>query len=61
MLTQLTFAGSNGDTRTMGKISANLRIKKLERQQMSYYDVFIVNFEQISHIVLVLPLFTLNN
>ena len=54
------FKVNNGNTRTMGKISTNLRIKKLDGRQMSYYDVVIGNFEQISHTVLVLSLFTLD-
>ena len=46
----------NKNTRTRGEICSNLTIKTLEHR----LDVFIVNFEHISHLVLVFQLLTLN-
>ena len=43
------FNGSNGNLRTMCEHCSNLAIKTPELR------VFVVNFKQISHIVLVLP------
>ena len=37
-----------------------LTIKTPERRQSYSYGVIIVNFEQISHIIMVISLFTLN-
>ena len=51
---------NNGKTRTMSEICSKVIIKKLERRQLPLSDVFIVYFEQISHIVLVFELLTLN-
>ena len=42
------------------KICSKLTIKKPERRQWSRSGVFIVNFEHISHLVLVFLLLTLN-
>ena len=49
------FKVNNGNTRTMCEICSKLTIKTPERS-----DVFIVNFEQILHIVIMFPLLTLN-
>ena len=49
---------NNRKTITMCKICSKLTMKKTERCQVS--DVFIVNFEHISHFVLVFLLLTLN-
>ena len=45
------------------EIGSKLPIKtpeKRQRRQLRRFGLFIVNFEQISHIVLVFPLLTLN-
>ena len=34
-------------------------MKTPERHQLQFFDAFIGNFEQISHIILVFPLLTL--
>ena len=47
-------------TRTIREICSKLTIKTPERCQYRRSDVFIGNFEQISQIVLVFPLLTLN-
>ena len=44
----------------MRQICSELTIKKLERRQWRRSGVFNVNYEQISQIVLVFPLLTLN-
>ena len=44
----------------MSEICSKVIVKKLERRQVPLSDVFIVYFEQISHIVLVFELLTLN-
>ena len=55
------FKVKNGNTRTVGEFSSNLTIKTPEQRQYNRLSVFIVNFEQISHTVLVFPLLmTLN-
>ena len=46
---------NDGNTRTMGQICSKLTIKTPD-----VVLVFIVNFEQVSHIVLVFPWLTLN-
>ena len=51
---------NNKKTRAMCEICSKLTIKTPERRQWRSYGVFIVNFEQILHIVLVFPLLTLN-
>ena len=48
------------NTRTMCEICSKLIIKTTERRHRRLYIVFIVNFEHISHIVLVFLLLTLN-
>ena len=53
------FKLSNGDTRTMGEICSKLIIKTLERRHWGRSGVFVVDFEQISRIVLLLSLLTL--
>ena len=50
---------NKGNTRALYKICSKLRIKTPECQSRRS-DVFIINFEQISHIILVFPLLTLN-
>ena len=54
------FKVNNGHTRTMCQICSELTIKKRERRQWRRSGVFNVNYEQISQIVLVFPLLTLN-
>ena len=44
----------------MCEICSKLTIKTLERHHWRCSDLFIVNFEQISHIILVFPLLTLD-
>ena len=44
----------------MCEICSKLTIKTPQRRQWRLSDVFIINFEQISHIVVVFPLFPLN-
>ena len=53
------FKVSNEDTRTRFEICSKLIIKTTERHQWGRSGVFIVNFEQISHLVLVFLLLTL--
>ena len=48
------------NTRPVREICLKLTIKAPERHESRRFGYFFVNFEQISHIVLVLPLFTLN-
>ena len=50
----------NRNTRTRCEICLKLTIKTPERRQWRRSGVFIVNFERISHLVLVLLLLTLN-
>ena len=50
------FKVNNRNTRTRCEICSKLRIKTPERRS----GVFIVNFENISHLVLVFLLLTLN-
>ena len=45
----------------MSEIYLKLKIKTPEQSQWRYFSVFITKFEQISHIVLVFPLLTLQN
>ena len=49
----------SGNTRTVIEIGSKLTIKTLERCQWPRFGVLIVNFEQISHIVLLFPFLTL--
>ena len=51
-LSQLEFISS--------KLTTELIIKTPERRQWRRSDVFIVNFENISHLLLVFPLLTLS-
>ena len=51
---------NNGKTRTMCEIWSNLTIKTPGRRQCRCSSDFFVNFEQISHIVLVFPMLPLN-
>ena len=52
---------NNGNTRTRCEICSKLTIKTPERRQWRRSGVFIVNFEHISHFVLVLLLSTLSS
>ena len=54
------FKFNNRNTRARCEICSRLTIKAPERRQLSRSDVFIVNFEYISHLVLVFPLLTLS-
>ena len=51
---------NNRNTRTRCEICSKLTIKTPERLQRRRFDVSIVNFEHISHVVLVFLLLTLN-
>ena len=51
---------NNRNTRTRCEICSKLTIRTSERHQWRRYGVFIVNFEHISHLVLLLLLLTLN-
>ena len=51
---------NNRNTRTRGEICTKLTIKSLERRQWCRSGIFLVNFEHISHLVLVFLLLTLN-
>ena len=51
---------SNRKTRIRCEIYSKLTIKTPERRQWRHSGIFIVNFEHISHFVLVIPLLTLN-
>ena len=44
------------NTRTMCEICSKLTIKTLKRRQLRRPSVFIVNFEQVSHIALAFPM-----
>ena len=55
------FKVNNGNTRTMCEIYSKLTKKTPKRRQWRRSGIFVVNFEQISHIVLVLPFLTLKN
>ena len=54
------FKVNNGKTRTRCEIWSNLTIATSERPQSRHSCVFIVNFEHISHLVLVFLLLTLS-
>ena len=54
------FKVNNRNTRTRCEICSKLTIKTPERRQWRRSGVFIVNFEHISHLVLVFLLLTLN-
>ena len=51
---------NNRNTRRRCEICSNLTLKTPERRHWRHSGVFIVNFEHISHIVLVFLLLTLN-
>ena len=51
---------NNRNTRTRCEICSKLTIRTSERHQWRRSGVFIVNFEHISHLVLLLLLLTLN-
>ena len=54
------FKVNNRNTRTRCEICSKLTINTPERRQWRRSGVFIVNFEHISHLVLVFLLLTLN-
>ena len=54
------FKVNNRNTRTRFEKCSKLTIKTPERRQWSRFGVCIVNFEHISHLVLVFLLLTLN-
>ena len=54
------FKVNNRNTRTRCEIYSKLTINTPERRQWRRSGVFIVNFEHISHLVLVFLLLTLN-
>ena len=51
---------NNRNTRPRCEICSKLTIKTRERRHWSRYGVFIINFEDISHLTLVFLLLTLN-
>ena len=51
---------NRGNTRTMCEIDSKLTITTAKRRHWCRFSVFIVNFEQISQIVLLFPLLNLN-
>ena len=51
---------NNRNTKTRGEICSKLTTKAPERHHWRHSDVFIVNFEHISHLVLVFLLLTLS-
>ena len=53
------FNVNDGNIRTIYKICSKLTTKTPEQRQWRRSGVFIINFEQISHIALVFPLLTL--
>ena len=53
------FKVNNRNTRTKCEIYSKLTIKTPERRQWRHSGVFIVNFEHISHLILVFLLLTL--
>ena len=52
---------NNRNTRAICDICLKLIINTLERRNWCPSDTFIVNFEQISYVFLIFPLFTLKN
>ena len=59
--TQQTFISSKSTTETLEKMLNMFRhIKTSEQRQWRCYDVFIVNFDHLSHLFLVFLLMTLN-
>ena len=51
---------NNRNTRTRCEICSKLTIKTSERRHWRRFGIFIVNFEHISHVVLVFVLLTLS-
>ena len=51
---------NNRNNRTRCEICSKLTIKTPQRRQWRHSGVFIVNFEHISHLVLVFPSLTLS-
>ena len=51
---------NNRNTRTKCEVCSKLTIKIPERRRLGRSGIFIVNFEHISHLVLVFLLLTLN-
>ena len=54
------FKVNNKNTRTRCEICSKLTIKTPERRHWRRSDIFIVNFEHISHLALVVLLLTLS-
>ena len=54
------FTVNNWNPRAVGEICSKLTIKTPERRYWRHSSGFICNLEQVSHIVLVFPLLTLN-
>ena len=54
------FKVNNENAKTTCEICSKLKMKIPERRQSCRSGVFIVNFEQILHVVLLCPLLTLN-
>ena len=54
------FKVNNRDTRTRFEICSKLTMKTPERRHWRRSGVFIINFELVSHLVLVFLLLTLN-
>ena len=54
------FKVNNSNTRTRCEICSKLAIKTPERRQWRRLGIFIVNFEHISHLVLLFLLLTLS-
>ena len=54
------FKVNNGNTRTRCEICSKLKIKTPERRHWGRSGVFIVNFEYISHLVIVFRTLTLS-
>ena len=51
---------NNKDTRATPEICSKLTIKTPKRRHRLCFGLFSINFEHISHFVLVFPLLTLN-
>ena len=50
------FKFNNVNTRTICEIHSNLTVNTPERRQLHRSGIFVVNFKQVSHIVLLFPL-----
>ena len=59
-LSPYLFKVNSGKTGTMREICSKLTMKTPERRQYRRFGVLIVNLKQISHMVLMFPLLTLN-